>query len=230
MLFQTLKNFLGITTFLCASNYQIKNMNTINNVDQVKSGFLKYTDHLMPVIVQDSNTKIVLMLGFMNEEALTKTFETRLATFYSRSKQRLWTKGETSKNYLHVVDILSDCDNDTLLITARPDGPVCHTGADTCFNEKNSPPFISTLENIISNRKQTIDPQSYTSSLFAKGINAIAQKVGEEAVELIIEAKDNDESRFKNEAADLFFHYLVLLQAKGFKLKDVIEILETRHK
>ena len=191
--------------------------------------FKKYTDGLLPVIVQDSETKVVLMLGFMNNEALEKTIATKLVTFYSRSKQRLWTKGETSNNFLHLVSITADCDNDTLLIRATPDGPVCHTGADTCFNEKNDPNFLQKLENIILDRKNNPTDSSYTSSLFQKGINAVAQKVGEEAVELIIEAKDNDDSRFKNEAADLLYHYLVLLRAKGFSLAEVVRVLENRH-
>ena len=205
-------------------------MENIISSDQVKTGFQKYADHLMPVVVQDNITKVVLMVGFMNEEALDKTITTRLATFYSRSKQRLWTKGESSKNYLHVVDILADCDMDTLLLNTKPDGPVCHTGADTCFDQKNTPDFITTLEDVINRRKLSKDPQSYTSSLFQKGINAMAQKVGEEAVELIIEAKDNDKQKFKNEAADLLFHYLVLLQAKGFVFNDILDILKERHK
>ena len=165
------------------------------------------------------------MLGFMNEEAWEKTQETKLVTFYSRTRQRLWTKGEESKNYLHLIDVKIDCDNDTFLIKAKPDGPVCHTGSDTCFNEENiSENFLFELEKIIAGRKENSDEKSYTSSLFTKGINAVAQKVGEEAVELIIEAKDNDAERFKNEAADLLFHYLILLQAKGFELNDITDI------
>jgi phosphoribosyl-ATP pyrophosphohydrolase/phosphoribosyl-AMP cyclohydrolase len=192
--------------------------------------FKKYTDGLVPAIVQDASTNIVLMLGFMNEEALNKTLETKLATFYSRNKQRLWTKGETTKNYLHLVDIKVDCDNDTILIKASPDGPVCHTGADTCFDEKNvNKDFLTYLEKIIQSRKQEGGETSYVNSLFKKGINKIAQKVGEEAVELVIEAKDNDEEKFKNEAADLLFHYLVLLNAKGCSLNDVIVTLKSRH-
>ncbi|MEO5650677.1 MAG: bifunctional phosphoribosyl-AMP cyclohydrolase/phosphoribosyl-ATP diphosphatase HisIE [Ginsengibacter sp.] len=192
--------------------------------------FDKYSDGLVPVIVQDATTNMVLMLGFMNEEALQKTQEIKRVTFFSRSKNRLWTKGEISKNYLHLVDIKSDCDNDTLLIKANPDGPVCHTGTDTCFNEKNiSGNFLNELETIIADRKQNPTEQSYTSSLFKKGINKIAQKVGEEAVELVIEAKDNDEGLFKNEAADLLFHYLILLKAKDFELKDIVSVLEKRH-
>lgn len=195
-----------------------------------KPDFSKYVDGLIPAIIQDSATGVVLMLGFMNEEAFQKTTETKLVTFYSRTKQRLWTKGEKSENYLHLIDIKPDCDNDTLLIKAKPVGPVCHTGADTCFNEQNhSDNFLFELENIIADRKENPTEKSYTSSLFTKGINTVAQKVGEEAVELIIEAKDNDAEKFKNEAADLLFHYLVLLKAKGFVLNDVIEILKQRH-
>lgn len=195
-----------------------------------KPDFSKYPDGLVPAIVQDANTGVVLMLGFMNDEALQKTNETKLVTFFSRTKQRLWTKGETSKNYLHLVDIKIDCDNDTLLIKARPDGPVCHTGNDTCFNESNTNDnFLDELEKIISDRKENPNESSYTSSLFKKGINAVAQKVGEEVVELIIEAKDNDAERFKNEAADLLFHYLVLLKQKKFMLDDIIGVLKGRH-
>jgi len=199
-------------------------------MNQLKPDFPKYADGLIPVIVQDAFTSVVLMLGFMDDDALKKTQESKLVTFYSRSKQRLWTKGESSKNFLHLVDIKVDCDNDAILIKAKPGGPVCHTGADTCFNEKNIPDnFLYELENIISARKENPDEKSYTSSLFKKGINAIAQKVGEEAVELIIEAKDNDTEKFKNEAADLLFHYLVLLQAKGIGLNDIIAILKLRN-
>jgi phosphoribosyl-ATP pyrophosphohydrolase/phosphoribosyl-AMP cyclohydrolase len=192
--------------------------------------FSKYTDGLMPVIIQDAVTKKVLMLGFMNEEAFSKTRLEGKVTFFSRSKQRLWTKGETSGNFLSVKEILPDCDNDTILIKAAPAGPVCHTGADTCFNEHNAPFVIETLEKIIADRKENPSDSSYTSSLFAKGINKIAQKVGEEAVELVIESKDDDKEKFLNEAADLLFHYLVLLQAKNYQLNDVINILAARHK
>jgi phosphoribosyl-ATP pyrophosphohydrolase/phosphoribosyl-AMP cyclohydrolase len=199
-------------------------------MNEMKPDFLKYVDGLIPAIIQDADTNIVLMLGFMNKEALHKTRETKLVTFYSRTRKRLWTKGEVSKNYLHIVDIKIDCDSDTILIKAKPDGPVCHTGADTCFNEENiSDNFLIELEKIITDRKENPNEQSYTSSLFKKGINAVAQKVGEEAVELIIEAKDNDAEKFKNEAADLLFHYLVLLSAKGFTLDDIITILKLRH-
>lgn len=196
----------------------------------VKPDFSKYNDGLVPAIIQDDTTGLVLMLGFMNDEALQKTNATKLVTFYSRTKKRLWTKGETSNNYLHLVDIKIDCDKDTLLIKATPAGPVCHTGSDTCFNEKNvNNNFLTELEKIISDRKENPTEKSYTSSLFKKGINAMAQKVGEEAVELIIEAKDNDAVKFKGEAADLLFHYLVLLKAKGFALDDIITELKERH-
>jgi phosphoribosyl-ATP pyrophosphohydrolase/phosphoribosyl-AMP cyclohydrolase len=170
------------------------------------------------------------MLGFMNEEALIKTQEENKVTFFSRSKQQLWTKGETSGNFLLVKEIIADCDNDTLLIKAQPEGPVCHTGADTCFNEINPGFSLQKLEQIISDRKQNPTDSSYTSSLFSKGINKIAQKVGEEAVELVIESKDDDKEKFLIEAADLLYHYLILLQAKNYSLNDVIKILSARHK
>ena len=192
--------------------------------------FSKYADGLFPVIVQDFLTAKVLMLGFMNEEAFTKTSTEGKVTFFSRSKQRLWTKGETSNNFLLVKDILSDCDNDTLLIKASPTGPVCHTGADTCFNESNSSFTLEKLEKVIELRKANPFGSSYTSSLFAAGINKVAQKVGEEAVELVIESKDDDKEKFLGEAADLLFHYLVLLQAKNYKLEDVVNVLSKRHK
>lgn len=193
--------------------------------------FDKYTDGLVPCIVQDAHSYKVLMLGFMNEAAYNKTLELSRVTFFSRSKQRLWTKGEQSGHYLQVQQILTDCDADTILIKANPAGPVCHTGADTCFNENNSAlRFLDELEGIISHRKQQAGSQSYTASLFAEGINKIAQKVGEEAVETIIEAKDNNDELFKNEAADLLFHYLVLLQAKGFTLSDIEAVLKQRHR
>ena len=203
---------------------------TKNYSEMVKRiNFSKYPSELLPVVIQDSSTSVVLMLGFMNREALLETIETELVTFYSRSKQRLWIKGETSKNFLHVVEIKSDCDFDTLLIKAKPDGPVCHTGADTCFNEENtSDDFIRALEKIIEGRKKHPVSGSYTSTLFKKGINTMAQKVGEEAVELVIEAKDNNNKLFVNEAADLLFHYLVLLQAKNKTIDDVIEVLKER--
>lgn len=186
---------------------------------------------LVPVIVQDTDSLKVLMLGYMNEEALKKTKDSGLVTFYSRSKERLWTKGETSGNFLHVNDILLDCDNDTILIKASPDGPVCHTGSDTCFNEKNkgNTAFLDYLMSVIEERHENPTEKSYTSSLFKKGINKIAQKVGEEAVELVIEAKDHNDDLFKNEAADLLFHYLVLLKAKEIPFEEVIEVLKKRH-
>jgi phosphoribosyl-ATP pyrophosphohydrolase/phosphoribosyl-AMP cyclohydrolase len=192
--------------------------------------FSKYSDGLVPAIVQDCTTHKVLMLGYMNEAALTLTRETGKVTFYSRSKKRLWTKGETSGNFLLLKDMLIDCDNDAILIKAVPTGPVCHSGADTCFKENNSFFSLAYLETVIAARKETTDESSYTASLFKKGINTIARKVGEEAVELIIESKDDDEEKFLNEAADLLFHYLVLLQAKKFSLNDVAEILSARHK
>lgn len=205
----------------------------------MKINFSKYTDGLVPCIVQDAETKTVLMLGFMNEEAFAKTQKEGIITFYSRSKHRLWTKGETSGHYLLVKEIKADCDDDTILIKAIPQGPVCHTGADTCFNEKNEHPlieqeeksltFLSELENIITARKNKPTEKSYTASLFANGINKIAQKVGEEAVEMVIEAKDQNDDLFLNEGADLLFHYLILLQAKGFSLQDIIAVLEKRH-
>ena len=192
--------------------------------------FDKYADGLVPVIIQDNHTQRVLMLGFMNAEALQKTMETGKVTFYSRTKKRLWTKGEESGNFLELKSIASDCDNDTLLIKAHPLGPVCHTGSDTCWNERNHPEdFLLYLEDIIQLRKECNDENSYVRQLFSKGINKIAQKVGEEAVELVIEAKDNDEEKFLNEAADLLFHYLVLLNSKGFNLQNVKDILKQRH-
>ena len=192
--------------------------------------FSKYPDNLVPAIIQDASTKTVLMLGFMNEAAVEKTKELQKVTLFSRSKNRLWTKGEVSGNFLLLKDIKVDCDNDTLLISATPVGPVCHTGTDTCWGEKNtSDSFLQQLEAIISDRKNNPTDKSYTSSLFAKGINKIAQKVGEEAIEIVIEAKDNNDDLFLNEGADLLFHYLILLQAKGFKLRDVIEVLKSRH-
>jgi phosphoribosyl-ATP pyrophosphohydrolase/phosphoribosyl-AMP cyclohydrolase len=196
----------------------------------MKPDFSKYADGLIPVIIQDANTQKVLMLGFMNEEAFAKTQKEGKITFYSRSKQRLWTKGETSDNFLLVKEILTDCDNDTILIKAHPTGPVCHTGADTCFNETNPRFTLQTLEETIADRKKNPADSSYTSTLFAKGINKVAQKVGEEAVELVIESKDNNEEKFLNEAADLLYHYLVLLQAKNYQLNDVVKTLAERHK
>ena len=192
--------------------------------------FSKYSDGLVPAIVQDNLTSKVLMLGFMNAEALQKTQEIKKVTFFSRSKQRLWTKGEESGNFLLLESITTDCDQDTLLVKAKPVGPVCHSGADTCFNEVNKPDFLQQLSDTIRDRYDDRSDSSYTSSLFDKGINKVAQKVGEEAVELVIEAKDNNDDLFLNEAADLLFHYMVLLRAKGFSLDDVIRVLEGRHR
>jgi len=196
----------------------------------MKIDYKKYSDGLVPAIVQDFKTHKVLMLGFMNEEAVKKTMAEGKVTFYSRSKQRLWTKGEESGNHLMVKEILSDCDYDTLLIKAQALGPTCHTGADTCWSERNhSEDFLYYLEDIIELRKKSSDEKSYVRSLFGKGINKIAQKVGEEAVETVIEAKDNNDELFLNEAADLLFHYLILLNAKGHNLQSVVNILQKRH-
>jgi phosphoribosyl-ATP pyrophosphohydrolase/phosphoribosyl-AMP cyclohydrolase len=195
----------------------------------INPDFSKYTDGLVPVIIQDAISNKVLMLGFMNEEALTRTTTEGKVTFFSRSKQRLWTKGETSNNFLLVKEIIADCDHDTLLIKASPTGPVCHTGADTCFNENNSAFSLEKLAAIIDDRKDNPSASSYTTSLFSKGINKIAQKVGEEAVELVIESKDDNKEKFLGEAADLLYHYLVLLRAKNFTLEDVVNVLSSRH-
>ncbi len=192
----------------------------------------KKGDGLVPVIIQDWLTNKVLMLGYMNEEALKLTKSEGKVTFYSRTKGRLWTKGETSQNYLIVKDITVDCDQDTLLVKVEPQGPTCHTGSDTCFNESNNSNalFLHYLQDIIVERKKSTAAKSYTKMLFDKGINKIAQKVGEEAVELVIEAKDSDQDLFKNEAADLLFHLLVLLEAKDVKLGEVVDVLRERHK
>ena len=195
--------------------------------------FNKNNDGLIPAIIQDVNTKNVLMLGYMNEEAYKKTIETKKVTFFSRTKQRLWTKGEESGNFLDLVNIKNDCDNDTLLISVHPSGPTCHKGTDTCWNEENTQGFgfLSHLEDVISDRKVNQDnSKSYVASLFRSGINKVAQKVGEEAVEVVIEAKDDNDELFLNESADLLFHYLILLQAKGYLLNDVVEVLKGRHK
>jgi phosphoribosyl-ATP pyrophosphohydrolase/phosphoribosyl-AMP cyclohydrolase len=184
---------------------------------------------LVPCIIQDATTQRVLMLGFMNEEAYQKTITEKRVTFLSRTKNRLWTKGETSGNFLELVEITLDCDQDTLLIKVNPVGPVCHTGADTCFNEKNDSWTISSLESIIKQRKQNPAEGSYTNKLLNSGINKIAQKVGEEAVELVIESKDDNKELFLNEAADLMYHYLVLLTSKNFSLADVEQVLKERH-
>ena len=195
--------------------------------------FNKNPDGLVPAIVQDAKTKNVLMLGYMNQDALDKTQQTQKVSFFSRTKNRLWTKGEESGNFLNLVDLKLDCDNDTLLIQVNPVGPTCHKGSDTCWNEgnDNSYGFISKLEETITNRIEDADAsKSYVASLFKKGINKIAQKVGEEAVELVIESKDSNDDLFLNESADLLFHYLMLLQAKGFKLNDVVNVLKGREK
>lgn len=186
---------------------------------------------LIPAVVQDARTGKVLMLGYMNEEALTETFRRKKVTFFSRSKQRIWMKGESSGNFLHLVDVKPDCDGDTLLVTAHPEGPTCHTGSDTCFDEVNeSATFLRELETVIKDRQSNPSEHSYTTALFQKGLNKIAQKVGEEAVELIIESKDDDKKLFLNEAADLMYHFLVLLAAKGYSLADVEKVLAERHK
>lgn len=198
----------------------------------MKIDFSKNNDGLVPAIVQDSETKNVLMLGYMDEEAYNKTRESGKVTFYSRSKQRLWTKGEESGNFLHLKDIKIDCDNDTLLVFVHPEGPTCHKGTDTCWGEKNESgtAFLEQLEVIIRDRKSNPENEkSYVASLFKSGINKIAQKVGEEAVEVVIEAKDDSKELFLNESADLLFHYLILLQAKGHSLKEVLQVLEERH-
>jgi len=195
--------------------------------------FNKYPDGLVPAIIQDCRTKNVLMLGFMNEEAYEETISSKKVTFFSRSKQRLWTKGEESKNYLHLDSIQVDCDKDSLLVQVTPQGPTCHTGTDTCWGERNRTNFgfLSKLEDIIEDRyNNKEDKDSYISSLFRKGINKVAQKVGEEAVEVVIEAKDDNDHLFLDESADLLFHTMILLQAKGFHLRDVEKTLISRHK
>ena len=198
-------------------------------------------DGLLPAVIQDAQTAKVLMLGYMNREAYNKTAAENIVTFFSRSKQRLWTKGETSGNFLHVREMLTDCDGDTLLIKATPDGPTCHTGADTCFDEVNREKanpavrrhgrgqFLNHLQGIIHDRKVNPSDTSYTTTLFNQGINKIAQKVGEEAVELVIEAKDDNDDLFRGEAADLLFHFLVLLEQKNIDLDDIVSVLQSRH-
>ena len=193
----------------------------------------KKLNGIIPVIIQDDETNKVLMLGFMNEEAYHKTMKENLVTFFSRTKNQLWTKGETSGHYLHVKEVKTDCDNDTLLIKAKPTGPVCHTGADTCFfevNQEKATDFMAYLQDFIDNRKEKMPEGSYTTKLFNKGINKIEQKVGEEAVELIIEAKDQNKALFLNEAADLFYHLTVLLSEKGYRIEEVMNVLKERHK
>ncbi len=194
--------------------------------------YTKYENGLVPAIIQDAITKNVLMLGYMNEEAFLKTNQTKKVTFFSRSKNRLWTKGEESGNFLNLVSIKVDCDNDALLVQVQPEGPTCHKGTDTCWNEKNNSNFgfLSKLEAVIEDRKNNSENEkSYVSSLFRAGMNKIAQKVGEEAVEVVIEAKDTNDDLFLNESSDLLFHYLILLQAKGFTLSDVEKVLQNRH-
>jgi phosphoribosyl-AMP cyclohydrolase / phosphoribosyl-ATP pyrophosphohydrolase len=193
--------------------------------------FDKSPDGLIPAVIQDAETGKVLMLGYMNREAYDKTVAENVVTFFSRSKQRLWTKGETSNNFLHVENLLVDCDGDTLLIKARPAGPTCHTGADTCFDEVNrgQGQFLNYLQGVIHDRKVNPSDKSYTASLFGRGVNKIAQKVGEEAVELVIEAKDDNDDLFKGEAADLLFHFLVLLEQKNLDLDDIVAVLKSRH-
>jgi len=197
-------------------------------IDISKLNFEK-SQGLIPCIVQDANTRMVLMLGYMNREALDKTLTEKRLTFFSRTKQRLWTKGETSGNYLNLVEVTTDCDQDTLLFKVTPTGPTCHTGKDTCFSEKNEANGLAFLEAIIQERKKNPKSGSYTNQLLDSGINKVAQKVGEEAVELVIEAKDDNKELFLGEAADLMYHYLVLLAAKGFKLDDVLKVLRSRH-
>ena len=193
--------------------------------------FDKSPDGLLPAVIQDAETGNVLMLGYMNQEAYDKTVAENIVTFFSRSKQRLWTKGETSSNFLHVREMRVDCDGDTLLIKVNPAGPVCHTGADTCFDEANrgKAQFLNYLQDIIHDRKVNPSEKSYTTTLFNRGVNKIAQKVGEEAVELVIEAKDDNDDLFKDEAADLLFHFLVLLEQKNLNLDDIITVLQSRH-
>ena len=197
-------------------------------IDITKLDFKK-SSGILPCIVQDYETDVVLMLGYMNREALQKTLDEKRLTFFSRSKQRLWTKGETSGNFLHQIEVYSDCDNDTLLFRVKPTGPVCHTGSDTCFNKKNEASGLEFLDIIIQDRKKNPTSGSYTNQLLDSGINKVAQKVGEEAVELVIEAMDNNGELFLNEASDLMYHYLVLLASKGHSLKEVIEVLKARH-
>lgn len=213
---------MDLTGFQNLPSLNIKNM----NIDFNKM------NGLVPAIVQDALSGKILMQGYMNEEALAKTQETGMVTFFSRSKNRLWTKGETSGNFMELVSVAVDCDGDSILVKANPRGPVCHTGADTCFFEVNSSKtgFIDQLRAIIKDRKKNPTDKSYTASLFAKGINKIAQKVGEEAVEIVIEAKDDNKNLFLGEAADLLFHYLILLEAKGYELDEVMEVLIERHK
>ena len=210
----------------------MKNLLRNDKIKMMNIDFSKNQNGLVPAIIQDATTKNVLMLGYMNQEAYDKTLESNQVTFFSRTKNRLWTKGEESGNFLNVVSIQNDCDEDTLLIQVNPVGPTCHKGTDTCWGETNEPTFgfLSELEKVIQSRREAGNSEkSYVASLFEKGINKIAQKVGEEAVEVVIEAKDDNDELFVNESADLLFHYLILLQAKGFTLKDIVKVLEKRH-
>lgn len=204
----------------------MRNLKEITAIDFEKQG------GLVPAIVQDVTTHKVLMLGYMNKEAIEATLESKKVTFFSRSKKRLWTKGETSQNYLELHSMALDCDGDAVLIKAKPEGPTCHTGADTCWDEdnQNSLAFLDLLTQVIKERKTQKTSTSYTAKMFDKGINKLAQKVGEEAVEMVIEAKDNNDDLFLNESADLLFHYMMLLEAKGYTLTDVVGILKSRHK
>jgi phosphoribosyl-AMP cyclohydrolase / phosphoribosyl-ATP pyrophosphohydrolase len=221
---------MGFAVLKPTTTRQLQTTNRKLSLSPMDIDFAKYADGLVPAVVQDYNTQKVLMLGFMDRDAVKKTEETGLVTFYSRSKKRLWTKGEESGNHLQLRQMLLDCDKDTLLIKADPTGPICHTGADTCWSERNhSEEFLYYLEDIIKLRRVSSDNTSYVKSLFDKGINKIAQKVGEEAVELVIEAKDVNQALFLGEAADLLFHYIVLLQAKNCSLADVVQVLKDRH-
>ncbi|MBX7225016.1 MAG: bifunctional phosphoribosyl-AMP cyclohydrolase/phosphoribosyl-ATP diphosphatase HisIE [Chitinophagales bacterium] len=201
------------------------------NTTLLSPDFSKNSDGLLPAIIQDAHTGNVLMLGYFSETSLRITLETKKVTFFSRSKQRLWTKGEESGNFLFLEEIKLDCDKDTFLVKVSPNGPTCHNGTDTCWAEQNTEKFgfLHFLSNIIQARKAQPSEKSYTSQLFAKGINKVAQKVGEEAVELVIEAKDNNNDLFKNEAADLLFHFLILLEQKNIPLNDVLDMLKSRH-
>ena len=201
----------------------------MNPAELEKLAFDKAPNGLLPAIVQDVTTRVVLMQGYVNREALEKTLDSGLVTFYSRSKERLWTKGETSRHYLHYVSMAADCDRDSILIQAKPNGPVCHTGEETCWGATNQGDFLDHLERTIQDRRDNPSEHSYTSKLLARGINKVAQKVGEEAVELVIEAKDDDRELFLGEAADLMYHYVVLLAAKGYTLDDVRAVLRSRH-
>ncbi|WP_286755793.1 bifunctional phosphoribosyl-AMP cyclohydrolase/phosphoribosyl-ATP diphosphatase HisIE [Roseivirga sp. UBA838] len=203
----------------------MRKLTDINQVDFEKE------NGLVPAIIQDLKTAKVLMLGYMNKEALEKTLHTGKVTFFSRSKQRLWTKGETSENYLQLKSVAVDCDSDSLLVLVEPKGPTCHTGSDTCWDEinVNNIQFLSYLTQVIKERKQLPTDESYVARLFSKGINKVAQKVGEEAVEVVIEAKDNDDKLFLNESADLLFHLMMLLEAKGYTLNEVVSVLKERH-